>query len=81
MKVLYLLSEVFTFEKEVIFNDPPASLHGSLESEFSEIEVELQPEFDKLDLRMFTLPLPPIYPFVDDADNLQLICAANDYNL
>ena len=81
MKVLDLFIQVFTFEREVIPNDSPASLNGSLESEFLEIEVELQPEFDKLDLRMFTLPLPPIYPFVDDADNLQLICAANDYNL
>ena len=81
MKMLDLLLEVFTFEKEVIFNDPPASLHGSLESKFLELEVELETEFDDLDLRMFTLPLPPIYPFVDDADNLQLICAANDYNL
>ena len=71
MKVLDLFLQVFTFERDVIFNDSPASLHGSLESEFLEIEVELQPEFDKLDLRMFTLPLPPIYPFVDDADNLR----------
>ena len=76
MKVLDSFIQVFTFEREVIFSDSPASLQGSLESEFLEIEVELQPEFDKLDLRMFTLPLPPIYPSVDDADNLPLICAS-----
>ena len=73
MKVLDLFIQVFTFGREVIPNDSPASLNGSLESEFLEIEVELQPEFDKLDLRMFTLPLPPIRPSVDGADNLQLI--------
>ena len=76
MKVLDLLSEVFTFEKEVIFNDPPASLHGSLESKFLELEVELETEFDDLDLRMFTLPLPPIYPSFDGADNLQWNCTS-----
>ena len=76
MKVLDLFIQVFTFEREVIPNDSPASLNGSLESEFLEIEVELQPEFDKLDLRMFTLPLPPIYPSFDGADNLQLICTS-----
>ena len=71
-----LLLEVFTFEKEVIFNDPPAPLHVGLESKFLELEVELETEFDDLDLRMFTLPLPPIYPSVDGADNLQLICTS-----
>ena len=76
MKMLDLLLEVFTFEKEVIFNDPPASSHGSLESKFLVLEVELETEFDDLDLRMFTLPLPPIYPSVDGADNLQLICTS-----
>ena len=76
MKVLDLFIQVFTFEREVIPNDSPASLNGSLESEFLEIEVELQPEFDKLDLRMFTLPLPPIYPSFDGADNLQWNCTS-----